>query len=62
MTSQESDEGDTRFDLRAQQSSPRKGREADDLGVSASNRAVAVTLALGIGLMVLILLLPYISR
>ncbi|WP_345476570.1 hypothetical protein [Nesterenkonia rhizosphaerae] len=36
-------------------------RDPDDLGVSASNRAVGITLAVGIGMMLLILMLPYIG-
>ena len=45
--------GDEEHDIRP--------RDPDDLGVSASNRAVGITLAVGIGMMLLILMLPYIG-
>ena len=67
MTSQESDESDTRFELRPARrehddgTGRRPPAEADDLGVGASNRAVSITLAIGIGLMLLVLMLPYLN-
>lgn len=67
MMSQGSDQSDTRFDIR-----PARRQEhglggsseqdsAEDLGLSASNRAVGITLAIGIGMMLLVLMLPYIG-
>ncbi|WP_146340636.1 MULTISPECIES: hypothetical protein [Nesterenkonia] len=67
MKSQESDKGELIFALGPSRghdtSKGRSGRESDDddLGFSASNRAVGITLAIGIGLMVLVLMLPYIG-
>lgn len=64
MTSQEQDEVGTRLNLRAarnDESQPRKEQKPEDLGVSASNRAVTITLVIGIALMLLVLLLPYLS-
>ncbi|WP_022872744.1 hypothetical protein [Nesterenkonia alba] len=69
MTSQES-EHDTRLEFRspprARERQPkhppsRDGAEDLDLGLSASNRAVGITLAIGVGLMLLVLMLPYLS-
>ncbi|GAB3849519.1 hypothetical protein [Nesterenkonia populi] len=66
MTFQESEKGETRFALRPEQDQEiDEGRSRpssdDDLGFSASNRAVGITLAVGVGLMILVLMLPYIS-
>lgn len=65
MTSQESEQTDTRFDIRPPRRahSGSKGRtahdDAEDLGFAASNRAVGFTLAVGIGMMLVVLMLPY---
>ena len=65
MTSQESDEVETRFDIRSARRAESNGENhsntPEELGASASNRAVSITLAIGIGLMLLVLLLPYLS-
>ncbi|NLS10476.1 hypothetical protein HGQ17_10840 [Nesterenkonia sp. MY13] len=65
MTSQESDEAETRFDIRSARRADSNGKshseKSEELGASASNRAVSITLAIGIGLMLLVLLLPYLS-
>ncbi|WP_150461624.1 hypothetical protein [Nesterenkonia ebinurensis] len=65
MPSQEQDEVNTRLNLRAAQrhddSPPPEKQNHDDLGVSASNRAVTITLVIGIALMLLVLMLPYLS-
>lgn len=64
MTSQESGPGNTSFQFRSPRGDEEHDihpRDPDDLGVSASNRAVGITLAVGIGMMLLILMLPYIG-
>lgn len=39
-----------------------RDHDPDDLGLSASNRAVTITLVIGVSLMLLVLLLPYLSE
>lgn len=65
MTPQESDKGDTRFDFHpAPEQEPQREEfdDAEDLPISASNRAIGITLGIGVGLMILVLMLPYISN
>lgn len=64
MTSQESGPRNTPFQSRSSRRDDEhdmRPRDPDDLGVSASNRAVGITLAIGIGMMLMILMLPYIG-
>ncbi len=66
MTSQEQDEADTQLHPQAAPRNgappPEGGKKRDDLGLSASNRAVTITLIIGIALMMLVLMLPYLSN
>lgn len=65
MTSQEQDQAHVGFGLQpARREKVRPGPhhdDNDDLGLSASNRTVSITLVIGVGLMLLVLLLPYLS-
>lgn len=64
MTSQEQDRIHTDFGLpsaRGQTEHSNSGYNDSELGLSASNRAVTVTLVIGIGLILFVLFLPYLS-
>lgn len=67
MASQDSHKRDTRFDVRPAHHGSHQERgsfhesSSEDLPVSASNRTVGITLAIGVALMILIILLPYLN-
>lgn len=64
MTSQEQDRVHAGLILpstRRQTDRPGSAHKDSELGLSASNRAVTITLVIGIALILLVLFLPYLS-